>query len=214
MAVAQKREISGATGPQDEHRRARKACHLDRRKREGRPARQAGSSNRLSARQPGRRAAGPTRARTTGGRNRQRERDRRAGPRAGHSSHAEKSSRKSSQTRAPTDNRTNRSTQAPASRSTASYNTKSSTLATGREAHAPKDRESSHSSGGEPTMDGRYNLTGSAGWRTEPERAAQRPPRSREPGIKGIGDRQRKAALPCERRRGGGSASVARWEPF
>lgn len=68
-----------------------------------------------------------------------------------------------------------------------------------RDAHAQRQREH-HSHGGEPTTDGRNTLTGSAGWRTEFMRAPAGGAQTREPGIKGIADRQQEASTACDRR--------------
>lgn len=163
MPVALRRESVAGSGPQNDHRSARKARPFHRRKRSGRKAgrQRTGAKDRGAPHAGGRR--GPTRARRDGGRNaptRARE-ERAAGGKHRHQSTT--SPRKGSQRHRNAKSRTKRNSGSTASRARADYSTKSSSHNTGRAARAPKDRESSHSHGGEPTTGGRQRRLGFGG---------------------------------------------------
>lgn len=163
IAVALQRESAAGSGPQTDHRSARKARPFDRRKRSSwhtssqRTGAKAGRAPHVGGRR------GPTRARRDGGRNaptRARE-ERAAGGKHRHQSTT--SPRKGSQRHRNAKSRTKRNSRSTASRARADYSTKSSSHNTGRAARAPRERESSRSHGGEPTTGGRQSRLGFGG---------------------------------------------------
>lgn len=169
----QPREIGAASGPQRDHRSARKACPIDRSRRRSQPTSSPGTSSQRPDAPPCRRAAGPTRARTKegatgragGARNKDTTTSKGGGQahtrpgstRNRESSHTGSSTRRAgpgaasrSQTHRDASKRTNKGSRHTASRSTTDRRTRAPTITTGRETHTPTDRESTTATAGSP----------------------------------------------------------------
>ena len=213
IAVALRRAIGGASGPQIDHRRARKACPFVRSRRESGRGSKPGTGSKTGPAHPAGGRRGPPRA---GGRTAQRADESGAAcGRRGHdrespnrensrgSSHGEPGRRESSSNRpsstAPradrgkpgtgsqkhrdADKRTNRESRHTTSRETTDKRTRAATITTGRETPTPRDRESTTATAGSPQRTG---ATPSPGLRVGAPSSCERQPEDRRPGNQAL----------------------------
>lgn len=206
IAGALRRAIGGASGPQIDHRRARKACPFVRSRRRSKPTSRPGTSSQRPDAPPCRRAAGPTpRRRQDGATGRARGAGNKGsttskGGGQAHTRPGRTKTRESSHTRSSTrragpgaasrsqphrdaDKRTNRESRHTTTTKSADRRTRAATITTGRETPAPKGRENTTATAGSPQRTG---ATPSPGLRVGAPSSCERQLEERKPGSQAL----------------------------
>ena len=178
IAVALRRAIGGASGPQIDHRRARKACPFVRSRRESGRGSKPGTGSKAGPAHPAGGRRGPPRA---GGRTAQRADE--SGAACGRRGHDRESPNRENSRGSSHGEPGRRESRHTTSRETTDKRTRAATITTGRETPTPRDRESTTATAGSPQRTG---ATPSPGLRVGAPSSCERQPEDRRPGNQAL----------------------------